>query len=69
MSILWTNGLAFADHTWRSHVYLILLSALQTDEEPLYVFDNDFGRDAPALLHDYAVPCVFDQDYFSLLGG
>ncbi|CAM8946398.1 unnamed protein product [Rhodiola kirilowii] len=40
---------------------------LQHDEDPLYVFDDKFGEVAPALLNDYSVPHLFQDDYFDVL--
>lgn len=40
----------------------------QADEEPLYIFDEDFGDAAPGMLQWYAAPRVMDQDFAALLG-
>jgi hypothetical protein len=40
-----------------------------TEEQPLYLFDNDFGEKAPQLLKDYEVPMYFKEDYFSFIEG
>ncbi|XP_008804772.2 F-box protein At1g78280 [Phoenix dactylifera] len=40
---------------------------LQHDEDPLYVFDDKFGEAAPALLEDYNVPHLFQEDFFDVL--
>ena len=40
----------------------------QRDESPLYVFDSSFGESVPVLLEDYAVPDIFPDDFFSVLG-
>ncbi|KAG0480305.1 hypothetical protein HPP92_011163 [Vanilla planifolia] len=39
----------------------------QHDEDPLYVFDDKFGENAPALLQDYSVPHLFEEDFFDVL--
>ncbi|PKA49531.1 F-box protein [Apostasia shenzhenica] len=39
----------------------------QHDEDPLYVFDDKFGEVAPALLQDYSVPHLFQEDFFDVL--
>lgn len=38
------------------------------DEEPLYVFDEEFGEAASDLLQDYSVPPYFEEDLLSVLG-
>lgn len=43
--------------------------AAQADEEPLYIFDPDFGSHSPELLSRYRLPAVFDQDYFEVGAG
>ncbi|KAI9092859.1 hypothetical protein DFS34DRAFT_667092 [Phlyctochytrium arcticum] len=40
----------------------------QHDESPLYVFDDKFAQKAPELAMEYAVPDIFSEDYFSVLG-
>ncbi|WVZ57166.1 hypothetical protein U9M48_007585 [Paspalum notatum var. saurae] len=40
---------------------------LQHDEDPLYIFDDKFGESAPALLEDYSVPHLFQEDFFDIL--
>lgn len=40
---------------------------LQHDEDPLYIFDDKFGESAPALLDDYSVPYLFQEDFFYVL--
>ncbi|KAJ0988627.1 hypothetical protein J5N97_006983 [Dioscorea zingiberensis] len=40
---------------------------LQHDEDPLYIFDDTFGEAAPALLEDYSVPHLFQEDLFDVL--
>ncbi|VAH33721.1 unnamed protein product [Triticum turgidum subsp. durum] len=40
---------------------------LQHDEDPLYIFDDKFGESAPALLEDYRVPHLFQEDLFDVL--
>ncbi|EHA8587360.1 putative F-box protein [Cocos nucifera] len=40
---------------------------VQHDEDPLYVFDDKFGEAAPALLEDYNVPHLFQEDFFDVL--
>ncbi|PUZ40838.1 hypothetical protein GQ55_9G454900 [Panicum hallii var. hallii] len=40
---------------------------LQHDEDPLYIFDDKFGESAPALLQDYSVPHLFQEDFFDIL--
>ncbi|XP_068312545.1 lysine-specific demethylase JMJ21-like [Pyrus communis] len=42
---------------------------IQHDEDPLYIFDHKFGEVAPALLKDYSVPCLFQEDFFDVLDG
>ncbi|XP_023763630.1 lysine-specific demethylase JMJ21 [Lactuca sativa] len=39
----------------------------QHDEDPLYIFDDNFGEVAPDLLKDYNVPNLFPDDYFDVL--
>lgn len=39
----------------------------QHDEDPLYIFDDKFGEAAPALLQDYCLPRLFQEDFFDLL--
>ncbi|XP_020593236.1 F-box protein At1g78280 [Phalaenopsis equestris] len=39
----------------------------QHDEDPLYIFDDKFGEVAPALLQDYCVPSLFQEDFFDVL--
>ncbi|KAL3694403.1 hypothetical protein R1sor_008054 [Riccia sorocarpa] len=41
--------------------------SIQHDEEPLYIFDAQFGESAPQLLEDYKVPELFQEDLFSVL--
>jgi len=38
------------------------------DEMPLYLFDKDFVKKAPALESDFSVPEYFAEDLFSVLG-
>ncbi|XP_043722448.1 F-box protein At1g78280-like [Telopea speciosissima] len=45
----------------------VLYMKLQHDEEPLYIFDDKFGEDAPGLLKDYSVPHLFQEDLFDVL--
>ncbi|KAN0009004.1 hypothetical protein ACTFIU_008894 [Dictyostelium citrinum] len=40
----------------------------QTDEEPLYVFDQAFGEKVPSLLDDYIIPKFFPEDLFKYNG-
>ncbi|XP_072972214.1 lysine-specific demethylase JMJ21 [Typha angustifolia] len=40
---------------------------IQHDEDPLYIFDDNFGEAAPALLEDYSVPHLFQEDFFDVL--
>lgn len=40
---------------------------LQHDEDPLYIFDDKFGESTPALLEDYSVPHLFQDDLFDVL--
>lgn len=40
---------------------------LQHDEDPLYIFDDKFGESTPALLEDYRVPHLFQEDLFDVL--
>ncbi|XP_043689976.1 F-box protein At1g78280-like [Telopea speciosissima] len=40
---------------------------LQHDEDPLYIFDDEFGEVAPGLLKDYSVPYLFQEDLFDVL--
>ncbi|VAI16791.1 unnamed protein product [Triticum turgidum subsp. durum] len=40
---------------------------LQHDEDPLYIFDDKFGETTPALLEDYRVPHLFQEDLFGVL--
>ncbi|OEL37244.1 F-box protein [Dichanthelium oligosanthes] len=40
---------------------------LQHDEDPLYIFDDKFGESVPALLKDYSVPHLFQEDFFDIL--
>lgn len=40
----------------------------QADEEPLYVFDEEFGEAAPGMLQWYTPPSVITQDLTSVLG-
>ncbi|KAL6650056.1 hypothetical protein ACP70R_014280 [Stipagrostis hirtigluma subsp. patula] len=40
---------------------------LQHDEDPLYIFDDKFAESAPALLKDYSVPHLFQEDFFDIL--
>ncbi|CAM6089280.1 unnamed protein product [Calypogeia fissa] len=40
---------------------------LQHDEEPLYIFDPQFGETVPELLDDYKVPTLFSDDLLSVL--
>lgn len=37
------------------------------EEMPMYLFDHDYGENAPTLLDDYAIPEVFHEDFFALL--
>ncbi|XP_077249906.1 transferases, transferring glycosyl groups isoform X2 [Tasmannia lanceolata] len=39
----------------------------QHDEDPLYIFDDQFGEAAPDLLKDYNVPHLFEEDLFDVL--
>ncbi|GAB4817095.1 hypothetical protein N2152v2_004141 [Parachlorella kessleri] len=41
---------------------------VQHDEEPVYIFDPDFGETAPELLSAYSVPSAFRWDLFSWAG-
>ncbi|PSC67070.1 F-box protein [Micractinium conductrix] len=43
-------------------------SDANNDELPLYLFDKTFCKTAPQLAEDYAVPELFAEDLFSLLG-
>ncbi len=38
------------------------------EEMPMYLFDHDYGENAPALLDDYSIPECFKEDFFELLG-
>jgi hypothetical protein len=62
--------------------YIQHYMARQADEEPLYVFDEDFGATAPEMLQWYRPPrvvqedlaavlrkCCFSHLYLSLVGG
>ncbi|VAI30946.1 unnamed protein product [Triticum turgidum subsp. durum] len=40
---------------------------LQHNEDPLYIFDDKFGETTPALLEDYRVPHLFQEDLFGVL--
>ncbi|KAI6687816.1 hypothetical protein NL676_024644 [Syzygium grande] len=40
---------------------------VQHDEDPLYIFDDNFGEAAPGLLKDYCVPHLFQEDFFDVL--
>eukprot|EP00879_Flechtneria_rotunda_P026685 GHRR01028497.1.p1 GENE.GHRR01028497.1~~GHRR01028497.1.p1 ORF type:complete len:280 (-),score=82.80 GHRR01028497.1:448-1254(-) len=40
----------------------------QADEEPLYIFDEDFADSAPEMLDWYKAPSVIVQDHTSVLG-
>ncbi|XP_056173234.1 lysine-specific demethylase JMJ21 isoform X2 [Syzygium oleosum] len=40
---------------------------VQHDEDPLYIFDDNFGEAAPGLLKDYRVPHLFQEDFFDVL--
>ncbi|KAL6878419.1 hypothetical protein ACP4OV_012589 [Aristida adscensionis] len=40
---------------------------LQHDEDPLYIFDDKFAESVPALLEDYSVPHLFQEDFFDIL--
>lgn len=40
----------------------------QHDEDPLYIFDQDFGTTCPELLQQYQVPPFIPQDYYKVLG-
>ncbi|KAM0976760.1 hypothetical protein PS2_019360 [Malus domestica] len=42
---------------------------IQHDEDPLYIFYHKFGEVAPALLKDYSLPCLFQEDFFDVLDG
>ena len=42
--------------------------ARSRDEQPLYLFDKAFAAKAPQLAADYAVPHLFDDDLFGVLG-
>lgn len=41
---------------------------LTQEEDPLYLFDDEFGERAPELLQDYKVPEYFEEDFFYVLG-
>jgi len=38
------------------------------DEDPIYLFDANFGDREPQLLEEYEVPKYFKEDFFELLG-
>ena len=38
------------------------------EEMPMYMFDHDFGENAPTLLDDFIIPDYFREDLFELLG-
>ncbi|KAK0577352.1 hypothetical protein LWI29_031768 [Acer saccharum] len=40
---------------------------VQHDEDPLYIFDPQFGEVSPGLLKDYSVPQLFQEDWFEFL--
>ncbi|XP_042023312.1 F-box protein At1g78280-like isoform X1 [Salvia splendens] len=40
---------------------------VQHDEDPLYIFSDEFGEVAPDLLKEYSVPHIFKEDYFDVL--
>eukprot|EP01025_Chloroclados_australasicus_P004985 TRINITY_DN11401_c0_g1_i1.p1 TRINITY_DN11401_c0_g1~~TRINITY_DN11401_c0_g1_i1.p1 ORF type:complete len:879 (+),score=121.36 TRINITY_DN11401_c0_g1_i1:104-2638(+) len=40
----------------------------QRDEEPLYIFNDEFGENVPELLESYEVPQIFKKDLFNYLG-
>jgi hypothetical protein len=40
----------------------------QADEDPLYIFDEDFAAAAPGMLQWYAVPSWLPQDLMSCMG-
>jgi hypothetical protein len=37
------------------------------EENPMYLFDSEFGEKRPNMLDDYSVPKYFPEDYFSYL--
>eukprot|EP00884_Botryococcus_braunii_P012656 jgi/Botrbrau1/21391/Bobra.0216s0011.1 len=41
---------------------------VQTDEEPLYIFDADFGETAPNMLKEYSVPGILQHDLMRVMG-
>ncbi|XP_024388879.1 lysine-specific demethylase JMJ21 isoform X3 [Physcomitrium patens] len=41
--------------------------ACQHDEEPLYIFDAEFGESAPDMLEEYSIPPVFSEDLLAVL--
>ncbi|BDA43423.1 probable bifunctional arginine demethylase and lysyl-hydroxylase JM at N-terminal half [Coccomyxa sp. Obi] len=43
-------------------------SEQQCDEDPLYLFDADFGSKYPEMLLDYKVPNIFPENLFGVLG-
>ncbi|XP_042493382.1 F-box protein At1g78280-like isoform X2 [Macadamia integrifolia] len=45
----------------------VLYMKIQHDEDPLYIFDDEFGEVAPGLLKDYSVPYLFREDLFDVL--
>ncbi|GMH39012.1 hypothetical protein BSKO_06910 [Bryopsis sp. KO-2023] len=40
---------------------------VQHDENPLYLFDGEFGESCPEMLQDYRVPSIFPEDFFNKL--
>jgi hypothetical protein len=38
------------------------------EQQPIYLFDNDFAEKVPQFLKEYEVPMYFREDFFSLLG-
>ena len=40
-------------------------SSADGDDSPLYIFEDEFGETAPALLEDYTAPHMFKEDLFA----
>jgi len=40
----------------------------QNDEDPLYLFDNDFASKIPSFFGDYTIPSIFPDDLLDCLG-
>lgn len=42
-------------------------SGQAVEENPMYLFDSEFGEKRPAMLEDYSIPKYFTEDYFAYL--